>query len=175
VKVNGDLKGDRMQTAANPAQLSLTAAPEGTDRLCLAIVGSRDFPDLRRVRRFVHGLPAGIIVASGGARGVDFCAAAAARARGLEVTEHLADWDRHGTRAGFIRNRIVARHCHRMVAFWDGASSGTADAITCALRRGRPVTVVLPRSAGSPPVVLTDRLACPPISSVLYVRRRVFR
>ncbi|HVR09596.1 MAG TPA: SLOG family protein [Thermoanaerobaculia bacterium] len=164
-----------MTTTASPAQLIPAATTDGTTGLCLAIVGSRDFPDLRRVLRFVHGLPAGIVVATGGARGVDRCAAAAARARGLEVTEHLADWDRHGTRAGFIRNRTVALRCDRMVAFWDTFSSGTADAITCALRRGRPVTVVLPRSAGSRPVVLTNRLAAPPVSSVLYVRRHVVR
>jgi YspA, cpYpsA-related SLOG family len=119
-----------MSTVADFARTSAADHPVG---LCLAIVGSRDFPELHRVRRFVQRLPAGIILVSGGARGVDRCAAAVARARGLEIIEYLADWDRYGRRrAGFIRNRQVVRRCDRMVAFWDGASTGTDDAIALA-------------------------------------------
>ena len=98
-------------------------------RPCVAVVGSRDFADLDRVRRFVASLPSGVVLLSGGARGVDRCAALAARARGLRVLEFFADWDRDGLyQAGRIRNQRVAERCDRMVAFWDGRSTGTHDA-----------------------------------------------
>jgi hypothetical protein len=110
--------------------------------LCVAVVGSRDFADLDRVRRFVRQLPVGVTVLSGGARGVDRCAAAAARARGLRTLEFFADWERDGRYlAGRRRNQHVAEHCDRMLAFWDGRSSGTQDAFSRALRLGRSVVV----------------------------------
>jgi hypothetical protein len=109
---------------------------------CVAIVGSRDFADLDRVRRFVHELPADVTVLSGGARGVDRCAASTARARGLRTEELLANWDRDGRfLAGRIRNERLARRCDRMFAFWDGRSTGTQDAFHRALRLRRHVVL----------------------------------
>jgi hypothetical protein len=65
--------------------IQLAVAPQRPQEgFCVAVVGSRDFADLDSVRPFVHQLPAGVLVLSGGARGVDRCAAAA-RARGLRT------------------------------------------------------------------------------------------
>ena len=107
----------------------------------LAIVGSRDFPDLDRVRRFIGDLPPNTTIVSGGARGVDRLAAAAARRRGLPVIEYLAQWDRFGRRAGFLRNQQIVDRCNRMVAFWDSKSTGTCDAITRACAHHRPLVI----------------------------------
>ncbi len=127
-----------------PPRSHITLAPPGP---CVAVVGSRDFADLDRVRRFIATLPAGVTVLSGGARGVDRCAAGAARARGLRCLEYFADWDRDGLQlAGRIRNQRVAERCDRMVAFWDGKSTGTQDAFTRALGLGRQVVVYRLRS-----------------------------
>ncbi len=49
----------------------------------VAIVGSRECQDRHSVEAYVARLPAGAIVISGGARGVDTWAADAAHARGL--------------------------------------------------------------------------------------------
>jgi len=125
---------------------------------CIAVVGSRDFADLGRVRRFIASLPPDVIVLSGGARGVDRCAIAAARARGLRCLEYFADWDRDGFHlAGRIRNQRVVERCDRMVAFWDGRSTGTQDAFTRALEHGRHVVVYRLRS-----IALVGALASPP-------------
>ena len=51
----------------------------------VAIIGSRNYPDLLEVCRYVRLLPAGTVVVSGGAIGVDQAAANAARGFGLEV------------------------------------------------------------------------------------------
>lgn len=107
----------------------------------LAIVGSREFPDLDRVRRLSGDLPPNATIVSGGARGVDRLAAAAARRRGLRVIEYLAQWDRFGRRAGFLRNQQIVDRCDRMVAFWDGKSTGTHDAITRARAHHLPLVI----------------------------------
>ena len=96
----------------------------------VAIIGSRDYADLDRVRAFVETLPSNTIVVSGGARGVDRTAAEAARKRKLQVIEHLPDWDRYGRfMAPKVRNQQIADDAEVAVTFWDGRSPGTRDAI----------------------------------------------
>ena len=70
----------------------------------VAVVGSREFPELEMVRLFVAQLPTSVVVVSGGARGVDQCAEASARARGLAVRSmpYLGQFKRSG---GHIRNK----------------------------------------------------------------------
>lgn len=105
----------------------------------VAIVGSRDWTDLRQVREFVGTLPIGTVVVSGGARGVDKATADAARARGLGVEEHLPDYARYGRSAPLIRNGDIVARADFVVAFWDGTSRGTKDAIDRAERLGKRV------------------------------------
>lgn len=136
-------------------RMRTTVEPAGP---CVAVVGSREFADLDRVRRYIASLPSSIVVLSGGARGVDRCAVDAARSRGLRWLEYLADWDRDGRHlAGRIRNQRVAERCDRMVAFWDGKSTGTQDAFTRAIALGRQVVVYRLRV-----VALVGTLTCAP-------------
>lgn len=60
------------------------APPSGV----VAIIGSRDFKDLDKVRAFVRSLPKNACVISGGARGVDQAAEAEAFACGLSVRSY---------------------------------------------------------------------------------------
>ena len=113
-------------------------------RLYVAVVGSRDFSDLEQVRRFVDTLPENAVVVSGGARGVDRTAEAAARARGLLVETSLPNWKRFGRSAGFVRNFANIRRADRVVAFWDRQSRGTAHSIGIARQMNKPLTVVYP-------------------------------
>jgi|GEM_PF-356086 len=111
----------------------------------VAVVGSREYPDLGLVRTFVRRLAerdSAATVVSGNARGVDRAAENAARAAGLEVTSLPADWDKHGPRkAGFIRNGQIVEACDAVAAFWDGNSGGTADTVRKAEAAGKPVSV----------------------------------
>jgi len=111
----------------------------------VGVVGSREFPSLPLVREFVSLLPAGVVVVSGGARGVDECAASSARARGLVVDE-LPFARGLGPAGGPVRNRALVRSCSVVVGFSCG-SSGTEDALACARRLSVPFFRV------SPPVV----------------------
>ncbi len=81
------------------------------------------------------------IVISGAARGVDSYAATAARLFDLTLIEHPADWKLHGRAAGAIRNKVVVDQADRVVAFWDGESPGTYDALKQARRAGKPFQV----------------------------------
>ena len=112
--------------------------------LRLALIGSRDYPDLERVRRFVDDLPLGTVVVSGGARGVDSAAERAAREAGLRVVVLEPDWAGLGRRAGLARNQDVVDQSDEVVAWWDGASRGTVHALRLAVEAGKPVTVFGP-------------------------------
>ena len=96
-----------------------------------------------QVEALVHRLPVDAIVVSGGARGVDTWAVEAAQARGLETVVHTADWSR-GRGAGMARNQVVVGDCHQLFAFWNGSSTGTANAIDAARAAGKYVVVYAP-------------------------------
>ena len=111
----------------------------------LAIVGSRSLdghPEaLRAIRAALDAYQAHhahLVVISGGARGIDRMAAAEARARGLEVIEHLpsgVSW--HHFRE---RNRRIAQDCDHLVRIADPNSRtyGSAWARDYARQIGRP-------------------------------------
>lgn len=113
----------------------------------VAIVGSRDYPDLNDVHRYVESLPENTIVVSGGAQGVDKRAENAARFYGLPFLIIPARWE-HGRGAGFIRNQLIVAAADRVVAFWDGKSKGTKHTIDIAHSDGKPVQVYLPGQYG---------------------------
>lgn len=98
------------------------------------------------VRRYVTSLFPGTQVVSGGARGVDTAAEAAARARRdlPEPKVFPADWDRLGKGAGAIRNEQIVDYAQTIVAFWDGVSPGTKNTIDLAAMRGKPFQVIRP-------------------------------
>ncbi len=107
----------------------------------IAVVGSRAFPNESVVETFVHALPRNAVVVSGAAKGVDTWAEEAARAAGLKTLIFHADWEGLGRRAGPLRNEEIIKHAERLVAFWDGDSRGTLNAIILAGEKGIPVEI----------------------------------
>jgi hypothetical protein len=114
----------------------------------VAIVGSRSLsvsvePVMRAsVRRLfaVHGTALRIV--SGGARGVDALAERIAQ----EETAHdalvfVAKWEIYGRAAGPLRNEKIVEAADMLVAFWDGASRGTAHSASLARAKGIPTHV----------------------------------
>lgn len=94
------------------------------------------------VVEYVASLPEGSVVVSGGARGVDSVAAEAARARGLEVVEHLPDYERHGSKmAPLVRNILIVDDSDEIVAFPASWSTGTWHAIGIARDKDKSVCV----------------------------------
>lgn len=108
----------------------------------VAVVGSRDYdntqhPTIEEVVAELASSAPNVTVISGGARGVDQRAAAAARQHGLTVREYPADWDRYGKRAGYLRNEEMVKAADMVIAFWDGQSRGTRHTIDLARKHKR--------------------------------------
>lgn len=108
----------------------------------IAIIGSRDYPDMDAVRAYIEDLnPHNTIIISGGARGVDSVAVEHARKMGIHFAIIPALWDTHGKAAGMFRNRALVEMSDHVVAFWDEKSRGTKNTIDTAKMLSKPVTV----------------------------------
>lgn len=120
----------------------------------LAIVGSRDYPDLAQVRFFVRALGHDTVVITGGEplpnmpMGVDETATDEARACGLGVIVHAPDYRRHPPRrAPRIRNELIVAECYKLVAFQAHPTPGTSHAIQLAVAAGKLLRVFKPGDA----------------------------
>ena len=78
-------------------------------------------------------------IVSGGAKGIDACAAEFARAKGLVLIEHRPDYTRHGRGALLQRNLEIIKTAELMFAFWDGKSKGTKHAMDNCIKAGKRV------------------------------------
>lgn len=115
----------------------------------MAIVGSRHFPEMERVTEFVQRLPAGAIVLTGGASGVDAAAGQAARDRALGLIKLPPRFEEAtDPTASGRRNQELIDSADVLVAFWDGTSQGTRKTVERALESGREVHVYVPGRAG---------------------------
>lgn len=113
--------------------------------LVVLVCGSRTWTDADRIRIKLRALPRGSTVVHGGSRGADRIAGELARAIGLEERVMLPDWKSEPRRAGIIRNiAMLDLNPDIVLAFWDGASTGTGHTIGEARRRGIPVDVTFP-------------------------------
>ena len=93
------------------------------------------------VLEFVNALPAGSIVVSGGAKGVDSVAVGAAKSRGLKTVEHLPDYQNHAKMAPLVRNVLIVDDSDEIVAFPAPWSTGTWHAVNVARNKNKPVCV----------------------------------
>lgn len=118
----------------------------------IAVVGSREFPDMDFVRNKVIEIISKsfghIRIVSGGARGVDRVAVFTVnkykeRYPHVETEVHDAEWNKYGKRAGALRNKVIVERCDRVIAFWDGKSAGTKMTVDMALKEGKPVDLYI--------------------------------
>lgn len=84
------------------------------------------------------------VVISGGARGADQLGEAWAKENHIPCETYLAEWDKLGRSAGYIRNATMADKAEALIALWDGKSPGTAHMIRLANQRGLRVHVHIP-------------------------------
>lgn len=80
---------------------------------------------------------------SGGARGVDTCAAQYARENGIAIKEFLPEYDRYGRSAPIKRNYLIIDYADIVIAFWDGTSRGTKMVIETCRKIGKEVRVYI--------------------------------
>ncbi len=107
----------------------------------LAVIGSRDFEDMKVMRACIDPLQPTAII-SGGAKGADTLAKQYAEEHGIHIIEHKPDWKRFGRGAGIVRNKTIIDDADYVLAFWDGTSRGTKHSIHHAKQQNKPLTVI---------------------------------
>lgn len=112
-------------------------------KMKIAIVGSRNWPVPEMIQSYIQTLPKDTVVVSGHAGGADRMAESFAREAGLQVISIPADWNKHGRKAGFLRNTEIVNTCDKLVAFWDGQSKGTKDSIRKAIEQNKLDRVIV--------------------------------
>lgn len=94
---------------------------------------------------YVFDVPFDEII-SGGARGIDALAVAWASFKGAPFRVIEADWNRHGKRAGWLRNLEMAALSTHCIVVWDRLSKGARMMIDIAYEQDIPTVVVTPHS-----------------------------
>lgn len=110
----------------------------------VAIVGSRGL----FVEDFTPYLPAETAeIVSGGAKGIDTCAAVYAKAHGLVLTEFKPDYKHYGRGAPLKRNLEIVAYADLVLIFWDGVSRGSRFVIDACEKSGKAHRVVRAETA----------------------------
>jgi hypothetical protein len=123
-----------------------------TSKRRIAIIGSRGYRYPHRILAYVRSLAGqDVEIVSGGAQGPDSTAVAEAKRLGIPYKVHpIKSWWKlnplNGRReldlgAGYERNALIIDDCDEVVAFWDGFSGGTQDAIRKAIVANKPVLI----------------------------------
>lgn len=115
----------------------------------IAIVGSRNLT----IHNLDDYLPEGVTeIVSGGAKGIDACAREYAEAHGLTLTEFKPDYRRYRGGAAFIRNKEIVDYSDLVIAFWDGKSHGTSQAIKYCLSVSKELCIYVWRDQSFAPL-----------------------
>jgi len=112
------------------------------------VAGSREFNNYSLLAKKLHHLlkekaeTHKIVIVSGTARGADKLGELWASRHDHEVERFPADWNKHGKRAGYLRNKEMAEYADALIAFWDGVSRGTEHMVNIMEKLGKPVRTV---------------------------------
>lgn len=103
----------------------------------IAIIGSRTFKDYKVLKELIDAILNKYQInsphfVSGGAKGADRLGEHYAKNNGKPITIYYPDYDTHGRAAPMVRNENIVLSSDLIVAFWDGQSKGTQNAINIA-------------------------------------------
>ena len=105
----------------------------------IAVVGSRDIA----VVDMEGYLSDGEEIVTGGAVGVDSCAAAYAREKGIKLTVFRPQYERYGRAAPIVRNKQIVDYADKILVFWNGSSKGSLSVIQYAKQIGKPCEIII--------------------------------
>jgi len=104
----------------------------------IAIVGSRSITEVN-IEKYISECDE---IVSGGAQGVDTCAAEYAKKNGIKLTEFLPQYSRFGRAAPIIRNQKIVDYSDKIIVFWDGKSKGALSVIKYAEKVRKPCEII---------------------------------
>ena len=105
----------------------------------IAVVGSRDV-SVSDIGKYISNAEE---IVSGGAVGVDRCAAEYAEKNGIRLTEFLPQYEQYGRAAPIVRNKEIVDYSDKIIAFWNGSSKGTLSVIKYAQKTGKPCEIII--------------------------------
>jgi predicted Rossmann fold nucleotide-binding protein DprA/Smf involved in DNA uptake len=112
----------------------------------IAVVGSRNFSNYsffaEKLEAIISNLENVEFVSGGCPSGGDALIARYCKENNLLLTEYLPEWDLHGKKAGFLRNKLIVDNCTHLIAFWDEKSKGTKNSIDMAQKQNKPIRIV---------------------------------
>ena len=82
-------------------------------------------------------------IVSGGAVGIDSCAAEYAEKNGISLKVFIPEYEKYGRGAPIVRNKQIVDYADKILAFWDGKSRGTLSVIKYAEKVGKPCEIIL--------------------------------
>ena len=98
----------------------------------LIIAGSRSITSIEIIEEAIHnsGWRNEITeVVSGYANGVDKLGEMWAEKNSIPIRRFPANWKKYGRKAGSIRNKEMSEYGDKLIAIWDGNSTGTIDMV----------------------------------------------
>lgn len=109
----------------------------------VAIVGSRNFHHLHKVRSYIATIPKGATVVSGSnAIGVNSCALEEARRTGLKTQAVSPDFKKHGKNTSVQHMLEILGSCDHVAVFWDGKSTGSKLFMELAKKAGKSIQII---------------------------------
>lgn len=113
----------------------------------LIVAGSRGIVDydlvVQAIKAFEKEFGKVTQIISGGAKGADRLGEKYANEHSLTLVKFLADWNKYGKRAGYLRNEEMAKNADACLCIWDGESKGTKHMIDIAERYGLTTGVII--------------------------------
>ncbi len=107
----------------------------------IAVVGSRGLTPSDEL--LAEYLSEADEIVSGGAKGVDACAASYAKKRGIPLTEFLPSYSLYGKYAPIVRNKQIVDYSDRVIVFWNGISKGTLSVIRYAEKVNKECEILI--------------------------------
>lgn len=106
----------------------------------VAIVGSRTLT----LKNFDPYLPENTrMIISGGANGIDKCAANYAISHNIELIEIKPDYKKYGKAAPIKRNSLIIDAADMILVFWDGKSRGSFSVINESIKKHKELNIYL--------------------------------
>lgn len=105
----------------------------------VAIVGSRDII-VYNIENYISDCDE---IVTGGAAGIDRCAAEYAKKNAIKLTEFLPQYEIYGRAAPIVRNKKIVDYADKVIAIWNGSSKGTLSVIKYAEKAGKICDIII--------------------------------